>query len=233
MTDVEGFTSLSNRLSPGEVSALLSQYFEAIFRPVADHGGFVSDLKGDSILAIWTDKIGDGAVRARVCEACLDLQVAVERFNREHPDSPLPTRIGVNYGEVVVGPVGAPPHYEYRAVGDTVNTASRVEQLSKELGTRLLVTGALAQGLDQFLFRPLGEFALRGRRTPTAIFELVARIDSATAEQAELCHAFGLAMEAYSAQRLPEARARLAAILAKSPEDGPSLYYARMLGEDT
>jgi adenylate cyclase len=233
MTDVEGFTSLSNRLSPGEVSALLSQYFEAIFRPVADHGGFVSDLKGDSILAIWTDKIGDGAVRARVCEACLDLQVAVERFNREHPDSPLPTRIGVNYGEVVVGPVGAPPHYEYRAVGDTVNTASRVEQLSKELGTRLLVTGALAQGLDQFLFRPLGEFALRGRRTPTAILELVARIDSATAEQAQLCHAFGLAMEAYSEQRLPEARARLAAILAKWPEDGPSLYCARMLRDDT
>jgi adenylate cyclase len=230
MTDVEGFTSLSNQLSPAQVSALLSEYFAAIFRPVADHGGFVSDLKGDSILAIWTDKVQDGAVRARVCDACLDLLEAVERFNREHPDTPLPTRIGVNYGEVVVGPVGAPPHYEYRAVGDTVNTASRVEQLSKELGTRLLVTGALAHGLDRFLFRPLGEFALRGRRTPTPIFELVARIDAATAEQVEICHAFALAMEAHSEQRLSEARTRLAAILTKWPDDGPSRYYERILG---
>jgi adenylate cyclase len=231
MTDVEGYTSLSNRMSPSEVSALLSEYFAAIFRPVADHGGFVSDLKGDSILALWTDKGQNESVRVRVCEACLDLQAAVNRFNRGHQTSPLPTRIGVNYGDVVIGTIGAPPHYEYRAVGDAVNTASRVEQLSKDLGTGLLVTAALAEGLDQFLFRPLGEFALRGRRSLTAIYELIARAEDATPEQADLCNGFALALEAYLNGRLSEARARFEGVRVKQPDDGPTLYYLRLLGQ--
>jgi adenylate cyclase len=166
-----------------------------------------------------------------VCDACLDLQAAVDRFNRDHPDSPLPTRIGVNYGDVVIGTVGAPPHYEYRAVGDAVNTASRVEQLSKELGTRLLVTAALAEGLDQFLFRRLGDFALRGRRTPTPIYELVARRECATTEQMELCGGFALALDAYVQDRRTDARERFEGIRAKYPQDGPALYYLRLLGE--
>jgi adenylate cyclase len=218
-------------MSPSEVSTLLSKYFEAIFRPVADHGGFVSDLKGDSILALWTDKGQDESVRARVCKACLDLQAAVERFNRDHPQSPLPTRIGVNYGDVVIGTIGAPPHYEYRAVGDVVNTASRVEQLSKDLGTRLLVTAEVAEGLDQFLFRPLGEFALRGRRTLTPIYELVTRADDITPKHTEFCRAFALALEAYSGGRLLEARARFEDVRVKQPDDGPTLYYLRLIGQ--
>ena len=77
MTDVEDFTTLSQTLAPAQVSVLLGQYFEAIFKPVADHGGFVCDLKGDSILALWTDPGSDPGVRARVCDACLDLRVSV------------------------------------------------------------------------------------------------------------------------------------------------------------
>jgi adenylate cyclase len=229
MTDVEGYTSIGDRLSPGELSALLTDYFAAIFRPVAEHGGFVSDLKGDSILAVWRDDAEDNAARASVCQACLDLQAAVERFNLEHPDTKMPTRVGVTYGEVTLGPVGALGHYEYRAVGDTVNASSRVEQLNKDLRTRLLVTGAVAEGLAGFLFRPLGEFALRGRRKATPICELVARMDQATTEQRELCAAFALALEAQAQKRTAEAEARFQAILVAFPNDGPSAYYLNVI----
>ena len=225
MTDVEGYTSLSARFTPAQVDALLTEYFAMLFEPVAKHDGFISDLKGDSILAIWADRKGEAAVRMRVCDACLELRDAVDRFNAEHPDTPMPTRIGVNYGEVTLGAVGAAWHYEYRAVGDTVNTASRVEQLSKDLGTRLLVTAAVIDGLDPFLLRDLGEFQLRGRRTPTRIFELMSRFDDATPEQLNLCADFADALEAYERQRLEAARASFLSILNKHPGDGPSRYY--------
>jgi len=229
MTDVEGFTTLSTTLGPAQVGELLSEYFEAIFKPVANRGGFVSDLKGDSILAIWTDRDGDSAVRERVCHACLDLQAAVERFNATHPDTPLPTRIGVSYGPVLLGPVGAQTHYEYRAVGDTVNTASRVEQLSKELGTRLLVTAPMMEGLQRFLVRDLGQFPLRGRRTQTRILELIARAEDARPDQLELCSRFAQAKAALDAGELERARAGFQLLTRNFPGDGPSAYFLRLI----
>ena len=229
MTDVQGYTALSARLAPEQVAELLGEYFAAIFRPVADHGGFVSDLKGDSILAIWTDPESDPAVRERVCAAALDLRAAVDRFNEDHPDSPLPTRIGVHYGPATLGPVGAPGHYEYRAVGDTVNTSSRVEQLSKELGTYLLITDAMAEGLDGMLLRDLGQFQLRGRRGTTRVFELLARQADASPEQIKLSADFEAAVTAYEAGRLDVARAAFASLLGDFDQDGPSAYYLRRI----
>jgi len=229
MTDVEGYTALSTRFAPAEMDALLSAYFAVLFEPVARNGGFVSDLKGDSILAIWADRGGEAAVRVRVCDACLELRHAVDRFNAQHPDTPMPTRFGVNYGEVTLGAVGAASHYEYRAVGDTVNTASRVEQLSKDLGTRLLVTAALIDGLDPFLLRDLGDFQLRGRRTPTRIFELICRFEDAQPHHLNLCADFADALEGYERQHLEAARAGFRSLLDKYPDDGPSRYYLKLI----
>jgi adenylate cyclase len=153
----------------------------------------------------------------------------VDRFNAQHPDTPMPTRFGVNYGEVTLGAVGAASHYEYRAVGDTVNTASRVEQLSKDLGTRLLVTATLIDGLNPFLLRDLGDFQLRGRRTPTRIFELICRFENAQPQQLNLCADFADALEAYERQHLDAARAGFRSLLDKYPDDGPSRYYLRLI----
>ena len=229
MTDVEGYTALSTRFAPAEMDALLSRYFAVLFEPVASNGGFISDLKGDSILAIWADRGEEAAVRVRVCDACLELRDAVDRFNEQHPSTPMPTRFGVNYGEVTLGAVGAASHYEYRAVGDTVNTASRVEQLSKDLGTRLLVTASLIDGLDPFLLRDLGDFLLRGRRTPTRIFELICRFDHALPQQLNLCADFADALEAYERQQLEVARTGFRSLLDKYPDDGPTRYYLRLI----
>lgn len=229
MTDVEGFTTLSTTLTPAQVAELLGEYFEAIFKPVADYGGFVSDLKGDSILAVWTDRRSDPAVRTRVLNACLELREAVDRFNEAHPTSMLPTRIGVHYGVVTLGPIGAPPHFEYRAVGDTVNTSSRVEQLSKDLGTRLLVTTPMIEGLQDFLVRDLGEFPLRGRRNTMGILELIGRLDGAAPEQVQLCARFAEAKAAYDAADLERARAGFQSILQDFPGDGPSAYFLRLV----
>ena len=93
---------------------------------------------------------------------------------------PLPTRIGLHSGQMVLGHVGAMDHYEYRAVGDIVNTAARIERLNKLFRTRMLASDDLLFGLDDFLTRRLGTFLLAGKSKPLVIHELICRQDEAT-----------------------------------------------------
>jgi hypothetical protein len=135
-----------------------------LFRPVFENGGFVSDVKGDSMLAVWADDFPARELRARVCRACLSIADAAARFDASLPGRGFVTRIGAYFGPLALASVGAFSHYEYRAVGDTVNTSSRLQDLNKELGTRVLVSASLAEGLGEFLFRDLGMFELRGNQ---------------------------------------------------------------------
>ncbi len=230
MTDIEGFTTLSTKLSSERMLELLRSYFGAIFKPIADYGGFVVDLKGDSILAVWPDRSSDPAVRIRACQACLELQAAVARFNQSHPSSRMPTRVGVNYGVVTLAPVGsAAYHVGYGAVGDTVNAGARIEELGKEVGAYVLAAASVIEGLDQFLVRDLGEFSLRGRTAATRIFELVEARDSATNAQIELCVRFRKAKEALDSLAVASARYEFEAILQEFPQDGPSKHFLRII----
>ena len=134
VTDAADYTTLSETLRSEQLAALLNQYFETLFRPVLQLGGYVSDVIGDSMLALWPDRNPGKEGRLRVCMACLDALAAVERFNTISPIAKLPTRFGIHFGPVTLGLVGALTHYEYRAVGDTVNASNRVQGLNKRLG---------------------------------------------------------------------------------------------------
>jgi adenylate cyclase len=230
MTDIEGFTALSVRMSSDKMLDLLRGYFTAIFKPIADFGGFVVDLKGDSVLAVWTDRKLDPVVRERALRACLELQAAVAQFNIDHPEARMPTRVGANYGVITLAPVGSPSHHVgFSAVGDTVNAGSRIEELGKDLGSYLLVAAAMIEGLNQFLSRDVGEFSLRGRSTPTRIFEVLGIHADASADRLALCRRFAEAKKAFDTSDLKHARIHFKSILTDFPEDGPSKYFARLL----
>ena len=125
-------------MSPAELAALVNDYYQAIFRVVQKYGGEISDTAGDSMIAVWASSRPDAAARLRAAQAALAILDAVEEFNRAHADSPLPTRVGLESGEMLLGNIGAEQRYEYRAVGDIVNTASRIQGLNQMLGTRVL-----------------------------------------------------------------------------------------------
>ncbi|UCE88949.1 MAG: adenylate/guanylate cyclase domain-containing protein, partial [Pseudomonadota bacterium] len=126
-TDAGQYTTLSEQLAPAELRDLMNAYYEVIFAPVRSAGGVVSDVVGDAMLAVWAARTPQRELRRRACGAALKVVDAVTTFNRERPQYPLPTRLGLHCGEVVLGHVGAIDHYEYRAVGDIVNTATRIE----------------------------------------------------------------------------------------------------------
>jgi adenylate cyclase len=221
ITDAERYTSIAERIDPASAVELINHYFGKLFRPVFDNGGFISDVKGDGVLAVWADAAPAAELRARACRACLEMADSVAHF-QAGPGSGLSTRIGASFGPIALATVGALAHYEYRAVGDTVNVSSRLQELNKLLGTRILVSAALVEELDEFLFRDLGEFELRGKRNRVRVRELVARRAEASAQQLRLCAEFAAASAAQRHGRWDEAYARLRELCARHPEDGPS-----------
>lgn len=227
MTDAEGYTGVAETIPPPELVVLVNRYFRALFRAVLGNGGLVLDVKGDGILAIWTNRAPDAALRTQVCRSCLQMVEASDRFNMCFPARRLPTRIGVDFGPVALANVGAFERYEYRAVGDTVNTCARLEQLNKALGTRVLVSQALAAGVDAFLFRDLGDFMLRGKRSPLRVLELVAPRAEATRRQRTLCDGFRIALHAYERGNLEYALEVFEGLRSSYPDDGPTRVFLR------
>lgn len=224
-TDVEGFTSICEGMEPADITRMLNDYFALIFPPVESRGGNVSDIVGDGMLAFWTATGPDIDVRRAACFAALDI-AALTGQRGGLPGWPrLPTRIGVHGGGLMLSRIGASRHHEYRLVGDAVNTASRLESLSKQLGTKLLISEDALTGLDDLLIRPLGVFMLAGKSTPIRVCELLARADDATTEQRWLRNEFADALTAYCERRWAEAVTRWSAILQRLPNDGPSCFY--------
>ena len=227
-TDAERYTTLSETMDPEELSRFMNKYYEAVFEPVRQRGGIVSDVKGDSMLAIWATANPDAALRNQACFAALDISSAVHRFNRSSDTLQLPTRIGLHSGHMMLGTIGAINHYEYRPVGDIVNTATRIEGLNKYLGTRILVSEEVVYQLDGFLTREFGKFLLAGKVKPTVVCELICHIEESSEQQRNLCAMFAEALSAYRRQSWEEAIEIFYESLEVCKEDGPSIFYLKL-----
>ncbi len=227
-TDAHQYTALSENMEPAELGAFMNEYFAVLFEPVKRHGGLVQDVVGDSMLAVWATTEPDVSLRNRACLAALDIAAAVDRFNAGSGRLALSTRVGLHAGRLLLGSVGAMDHYEYRAVGDIVNTANRLENLNKHLGTRILVSADVLEGLDGLTTRELGEFLLVGKSRPVRVHELIARAADATPSDRERCVMFAAALAAYRRGAWPEAmRFWQEVVRACGSDDGPSRFYLR------
>jgi adenylate cyclase len=184
-TDLEGFTRLSHQIEPEQVAALLNAYLEIMSDIVLAHGGTLDKFVGDAVIAFWGAPIArpddaDHAVRAAIA-----MHAAGERFRSEHrPGIPAVgrTRVGVHRGEAVVGNFGGEGRMQYTALGDSMNTAARLEAANKQLGTSLLVSSAVKSTTTIDCFRPMGRIVVRGRARPLEIFEPVTELRRADAE---------------------------------------------------
>jgi adenylate cyclase len=227
-TDAEQYSSLAEVLPPKELGSFMNKYYETIFRPIKRHGGIISDVIGDSALAIWVSSHPEAVLRQNACLAALDISREIQAFNRESGSFRLPTRIGLHSGNILLGNIGAIDHYEYRPVGDIVNTATRIEGLNKQIGTQILVTREVIGHLDGFLTREIGEFKLAGKMKPVVIHELVCRLEESDERQVEAYAVFGMALDAYRRQSWDEAARGFRETAGILGRDGPSDFYIRL-----
>jgi len=167
--DIRGFTTLAERLAPQAVVQMLNEFFSEMAAEIAAHGGIVVQYVGDNVYAVFPEKGGaDHARRALSCALGMLRRLAALNARRGARREPaLAIGIGVHSGPVIVGSIGSPELLQYSYVGDTVNTASRIERLTRDLGRDLLVSESAftrAGGETTFRGEAMAAVALRGKR---------------------------------------------------------------------
>jgi len=176
VSDIRGFTTLSEKLPAERVAAQLNDYFPAMVGAIFAHRGTVDDFIGDGILAVFGAPLSDQDHARHAAQAAVAMQRGLEALNHGWEARGLPTLrmgIGIHTGVVFAGNVGSPERVKYTVIGDVVNVTARLEGVNKELGTTLLLTEearvAIGDGVET---RYRGEVPVKGRAEPLRVYEL-------------------------------------------------------------
>ncbi len=228
-TDLADFTTYSESVPAETVSRMVSDYLAAMTQVVFDYGGTVDKFVGDEVMALWNAPLDDPAHARHACEAALTMQSALARLNEawhEHGIAPQRMRIGIHTGVVSVGNMGTAQRFAYTALGDNVNLAARLEPLNKEYGTSVCVSAAtLHEAGDGFATRFLDLVAVKGKRTPVAVYELLGR--SREVDCAGFVQEFEAGVKLYQAREFARAAEKFRAAMSAAPKgvDAPSALY--------
>jgi class 3 adenylate cyclase/ribosomal protein L40E/tetratricopeptide (TPR) repeat protein len=176
--DMEGFTQLTERLGPEEAYGIMDQVYELLIHKVHDYEGTVNEMTGDGIMALFGAPIALEDAPQRAIRSSLAIHREMARFSEKIKQEkegipPLKMRVGIHTGPVVVGTLGNDLRVEFKAVGDTVNVASRVEGLAEPGATCVTVdTFKLTEGI--FRFEALGEKEVKGKTEPIKVYRAIA-----------------------------------------------------------
>jgi adenylate cyclase len=185
-SDLEDFSAHAERLSPSELLAQMSVYFEQVSRAVQDEQGTVDKFIGDGVMAFWGAPmpLSDHVIRG--CRGALRAARRMDAVNAAWEAEGRPTfriRIGMHSASVLVGNVGSSDRFSYTVMGDGVNVASRLEGMNKEFGTRICISDSMVEALgSQILARPLRRVRVKGRKQDFMIYELLGIAGSDDAE---------------------------------------------------
>jgi class 3 adenylate cyclase len=181
-SDIRDFTSISEKFEPDKSIAFLNNYLGLMTKCIELNEGFIDKFIGDAIMAIFSapnsniTNFNNSAENASI--AALLMQTELERYNRNLQKGfpKLKIGIGLHFGQVIAGLIGSPQKRSYTVIGDTVNTASRIEGMTKQLGANILITEDVYEKFidkNKFLLRPLGKYKPKGRTKPINVAELI------------------------------------------------------------
>jgi adenylate cyclase len=217
-SDLEGFTKMSHAIPPEMVAKLLNRYLDMLSQVVLDHGGVIDKFVGDAVVAFWGAPISRPDDGERAARAGYALWQAGEAFRAEvaamDPDLPKigKTRVGLHFGEAVIGNFGGATRIQYTALGDSMNTAARLEAANKALDSAVMASREFAEASGLDWWRAMGRVQLRGRARPVDLFEPAP--DFPAEDREVLAQASMLAATDRAA-----ARALVEAVAARHPND--------------
>ena len=224
VTDIEQFTSFSEAKSPRSLEAELNAYYDELFRIVDEQHGLVTDIVGDSMVAVW--RLSPNATQQRAHAVGAAMEIATQLAAR---DAGFPrTRVGLHSGEFILGTVGAREHLEYRAVGDVVNSASRIQALNKRLGTTVLTTYEALRSAD-VRYREIGTFQLAGKEVALNVYEPIGLGVRLSLSQQDLVDRFSLALREFREGQWEQSIDSFEAVVRDFENDGPSSFYLRYI----
>ncbi len=227
-SDIKGFTSISENLPPKELVSYLNEYLTLGTDILQNHGAMIDKYIGDAIMALFGAPVSSEDHAKRACFAALEMQTYLKKFY-ETQSAELPefiTRIGLHSGTMVIGHIGSNSRSDYTAIGDTVNTASRLEGVNKQFGTNIIISETTyTQAKDFVEVRELDAIRVKGRTKAISIYELMAKKGAMTPQQERKRSRFAEGLNLYRAKAFHEAQDVFKSILEENPEDGPSQTY--------
>jgi adenylate cyclase len=225
-SDVQGFTTISEALSPEDLTALLNEYLTAMVDIIQEEGGTIDKFEGDAIIAFWNAplSLADHAVRgvraALRCQAKLgEMRPSIHaRIGKN-----MYMRVGMNTGHAVVGNMGSKTRFDYTMLGDQVNLSARLEGINKQFGTFVMVSGTTVEKIaGAFPTRELSRVAVVGRKEPVTVHEPMFPEEYAARKQT--LEVFGRGLKEFYAGRFADARKIFEGIASVDP---PAASYAR------
>ena len=227
-TDIEGFTTLSERLPPDQLARHLGDYLEAMTSAVEATSGTIDKYIGDAVMAFWNAPLDVERHAERACEAVVSCKAAAAALYASGAWQGLPplvTRFGLHTADVMVGHFGARSRFNYTALGDGVNLAARLEPLCKQYGVTALVSEGIANAArEKFVFRRVDRVAVKGKAEAIDVYELLGRIGVEIPNLAR-AQRYEAAFDAYLARDFAGAAELLTA--SKSDDPPSAVLHAR------
>ncbi len=227
-TDLVDFTHLMESLDPAEAVSLLNNYLENMIAIAFTHQGTLDRIVGDALAIMFSAPVKQIDHQQRALQCALDMHQFASRFtaNLKHKGIEFgQTRIGVHTGEVIVGNFGGKTIFDYRALGDAVNIASRLESANKYLGTLICVSEATLAGCVNTSVRPIGRLLVKGKSIPLNVFEPLSATQLDSQSKADYLAAHALMHEG----NIPEAIAAFQKFVITYPDDKLAAFHLQRL----
>ncbi|MCX7982270.1 MAG: adenylate/guanylate cyclase domain-containing protein [Syntrophales bacterium] len=233
-SDIRGFTTISEQLSPEELVSLLNEYLTAMTKKVFKYDGLLDKYIGDAIMAVFGAPIDQPDHALRACRTALEMMEELQNLQKKWDAEGKPKidiGIGINSGDMVVGNMGSDMRFDYTVMGDNVNLASRLEGLNKEYGTHIIISESTYERIkDVLLAREIDAVRVKGKKQPVKIYELLGEKKDAPLHEAYI-KTFEDALNLYRAQKFDEAIALFQKTLDIRPGDPPSTMYLKRAAE--
>ncbi len=207
-SDIRGFTTISEGLTPEDLVHLLNEYLTVMTDIVFKYEGTLDKYMGDAIMAVYGAPLDQPDHPSRACASALDMMEKLKKLNEKwirEGKTPLDIGIGINTGMMMVGNMGSDQRFDYTVMGDAVNLSSRLEGANKTYKTHILISEHTYERIrDEFACMELDSVRVKGKKLPVKIFQLVGQKDI-PASQKEAMNTFHKALQLYKQQAWDEA----------------------------
>jgi len=221
-SDIRGFTNLSEKLSPEELGDLINNYLTEMTKIILKNKGTIDKFIGDAIMAFWNAPLEEKQHAELACAAAIEQIKALREFNKSLKGKVNELKIGcgIHTGDAIVGNFGSNDRFDYTAIGDSVNLASRLEGLTKHYGASIIISESTHEAIkNKFPSRRIDLVRVKGKRKPVTIYELC------TQENKPFIKQFEKALDLYLKSRFKESKKEFDKALKMKKTDKPSSIF--------
>jgi adenylate cyclase len=232
--DIAHFTTISEKLSPEELTTMLNKYLSGFTDVILKYDGVVDKYIGDCIMAFWNAPLDQEKHRTLTCLAAIDCMTELDKLNGEaaEGEEQPAIRIGLNSGPAVVGNMGSNTRLSYTVMGDTVNLSSRLESANKFFGSKIMASEfTYDEAKDEVEARFLGRIRVVGKDLPVKVYELLAKKGELSEEMVKLVDEYNKGLDLFYKFDYKKAQTHFDKALNLDGSDGPSEYYNNLSQE--